>query len=471
MQASFVQKQQIGIKMNPQLYQSLKLMELPLIDLREKIEEELEINPALEVLRDLSTVSLNDAEPRRREVEEYFESTSDSGFLRKPDSKMSDNHQSFMEGVLSRPETLQQHLLWQLQLEPIDEEIRSIASVLIQNLDDNGFHIEPPSSLFKKNDKTSVKMVFIKVTPTKLAKAMKIVRALEPVGCCTENYLESLKVQISMIPDAPVYMESSLEHLELLKKGKFSEAAKKIHCSEEEARNCLVFIKKLSPFPGNSFTAAEVRFVIPDIQVVRNESDFSIIFNNDVIPVLGISPFFKKLDPGIRKGNSRMNDGLIAREFARDNIRKAKVFINSLSMRNQTLKLVAHAIVEFQRPFFVNGPQHLVPLTLGDIASELGIHETTVSRTANGKYMQTEWGIFEFRHFFTNSISGTGSGGSRFSKEGVKAILQELLSSADNQGLSDSEISGLLARRGISLARRTVAKYRNELDLGSSYTR
>jgi RNA polymerase sigma-54 factor len=139
-------------------------------------------------------------------------------------------------------------------------------------------------------------------------------------------------------------------------------------------------------------------------------------------------------------------------------------------MRNHTLKLVARAIVEFQQAFFAEGPQYLAPLTLGDIAEKLGIHETTVSRTANGKYMQTEWGIFELRYFFTNSISGAGSGGSPFSKEGVKAIIQEMVS-ADDQNLSDLDISQLLARRGISLARRTVAKYRKELDLGSSYTR
>jgi len=139
-------------------------------------------------------------------------------------------------------------------------------------------------------------------------------------------------------------------------------------------------------------------------------------------------------------------------------------------MRNHTLMMVARAIVKFQRSFFMHGPQHLAPLTLGDIAGELGIHETTVSRTANGKYMQTEWGIFELRYFFTNSISGTGSEGSRFSKEGVKAIIQELVN-ADDQHLSDLDISELLARRGISIARRTVAKYRKELDLGSSYTR
>jgi RNA polymerase sigma-54 factor len=126
--------------------------------------------------------------------------------------------------------------------------------------------------------------------------------------------------------------------------------------------------------------------------------------------------------------------------------------------------------VEFQRSFFVNGPKYISPLTLRDIARELGVHETTVSRTANGKYMQTEWGIFEVRYFFTNSISGTGSGGSRYSKQGVKEVIRELLA-REGRHFSDQEISDLLSKRGITLARRTVAKYRNELDLGSSYTR
>ena len=131
---------------------------------------------------------------------------------------------------------------------------------------------------------------------------------------------------------------------------------------------------------------------------------------------------------------------------------------------------MSRAIVEFQRPFFIDGPKHLAPLTLGDISGELGLHETTVSRVANGKYMQTEWGIFELRHFFTNSISGTGSGGSKYSKEGVKEIIREIVSS-DEAHLSDKDIVEILQKQGISLARRTVAKYRNELDLGSSFNR
>ncbi|MCL2042888.1 MAG: RNA polymerase factor sigma-54 [Treponema sp.] len=467
MQASFIQKQQLGIKMNPQIYQSIKLMELPLVDLREKIEEELERNPALEVLKDSSTVSLEEAEPVQKEVEEYFETSSDPGFLYKPAARddVSEKHRQFMEGVLTRPETLQEHLLWQLQLEPVDDELRSIAAVLIQNLDDDGFHKEPPETLFREKETGGSAL-----PPPRLQEAEILIQSLEPIGCCTAGYLESLRVQIALIRDEPACLNCSLDHLDLFDRGKFSEAAKLIHCSEEEARTCFAIIKKLSPFPGRRFTAAEVRFVIPDIRVVRSDGDFKIIINNEVIPALGIDPFFKKLDSGRRKTRSRDSANRPARDFIRENVNEAKVFINSIAMRNHTIKRVAQAIVEFQRPFFANGPRHLVPLTLGDIAKELGIHETTVSRAAGEKYMQTEWGIFSLRHFFTNSISGTGSSGSRFSKEGVKAIIKEMVSK-ENVNLSDNKIAELLHEHGIPLARRTVAKYRKELDLGSSYTR
>jgi len=479
-QASLVQRQQLGVKMAPQMYQSIKLMEMPLIELREKIGELLEQNPALEVIEDNSTVSLDETETSGEEME-YFETSSDSGFINSGTggAAASDEHHRFIEGALSRPETLQQHLLWQLQLEAADAELRAIASVLIQNLNDDGFHKEPPETLFNK---APLQEAPFSTPPPRLAEAIHLVQTLDPIGCCTADYHESLKVQIALLyDDAPACMESALDHLELLEREKFPEAAKKMNCSKDEARDCFELIKKLSPFPGRLFAAADVRFVIPDLQVVRGGSgggvagnydsgDFVIILNNEVIPVLGINPFFKKLDPEIRRGRIKNSADYEVQKFARENIREARGFINAIAMRNHTLMMVARAIVKFQRSFFMQGPQHLAPLTLGDIAGELGIHETTVSRTANGKYMQTEWGIFELRYFFTNSISGTGSEGSRFSKEGVKAIIQELVS-ADEQHLSDLDISELLARRGISLARRTVAKYRKELDLGSSYTR
>jgi len=437
--------------MNPQLYQSIRLMALPVVDLRETIQAELERNPALEVIEDKTTISLDSALKESKEEDDYFEATSDSGFTRRGTDEDADEQQKFIEGALSRPETLQEHLLWQLRLQPVDEDIRRIGELLIQNLDADGFHKEPVDVLLKDED------------PAKVVAALDLVRRLDPQGTCTADYKESLFIQAQLMPDAPDGILDALAHLELLEKGKIAEVAKKIKRSEEEVKEILERIKELSPFPGRQFDSSDVRYVTPDVQVVRKNDEFVIILNDEEIPVLGINPFFMKLSDG-KDGEKPVRD------FVRENIKEARWFIRSINQRNHTLLKVMRAIVEFQRAFFAKGPKYLAPLTLKDIAQEIGVHETTVSRIANGKYVQTEWGIFEIRYFFTNSISGAGSSGSRYSKEAVKEIIREIIKSEEGS-LSDQDIADLLAQRGIPLARRTVAKYRKELDLGSSYTR
>jgi len=447
MYQSLVQKQQL--KMNPQLYQSIKLMELPVAELNERIEQELENNPALEVIEDKSTVSL-DEDIQRKDEYEYFETTSDPG----RSEKAAEEHRRFIEGVLTRPETLQEHLLWQLQLEPVDDELRSIAETLIQNLNDDGFHKENPETLFPS-------------VQSRLQEAMDLVRGLEPAGTCTSDYRQSLIVQIGLSEDSLPdkigiqEIEKVLDNLELLEREKYSVLAKKTGLTEDDVRNAGEYLKKLSPFPGRAFAPAEVRYVIPDIRITRDGDDFNIILNDEVFPVLGISPFYR--EPGKLAEKE-------ARDFAKKHAKDAQLFISHLKQRNRTLIRVTNAILKFQRAFFINGPKYLAPLTLADIAGELEVHETTVSRTANGKYIQTEWGIYEIRHFFTNSISGTGEDGVKFSKESVKETIKEIVN-AEKRLLSDQEISTILSHKGIALARRTVAKYRKELDMGSSYTR
>lgn len=439
-----------------QQIQSVELMALPIVELREKIEEMLDQNPALEVLEDPAVLSLDAAEGRRKEEDAWFETSSDPGFVQRGSGPAeSDEHRNFIEGVLSREETLQEHLLRQLQLQPIDEDLRRICEGLIRNLDDDGFHKQPPESIFEQDSPPG--------WPRRLPEALRLVQALEPAGSCTSGYLESLKVQISQLPGAPSCMISAVDHLDLLERGKYAELAKKLGAPVEEVEHCYELLRELSPFPGRQYAAAEIRYVVPDVQVIRKEGEFVIILNDEEIPVLGLSPFFMKL-------NGEKSTGMEARDFVRENLKEARWFISSINRRNHTLLRVSRAIVEFQRSFFSSGPKYLSPLTLKDIAEELGLNESTISRAANGKYMQTDWGIFELRYFFTNSISGTGSSGSQYSKEGVKEIIREILSQGQ-RGSSDQEIAGILAKRGISLARRTVAKYRKELGLESSYRR
>ena len=464
--------------MNPQLYQAIKMMELPIIDLREKIAEELERNPALEVLEDNSTVSIdaiNEAAtaeqtaPQEKE-HEYLEAGgdadfSDLGYVKSGGEAAAEEQRRFIEGALAHPETLQEHLLWQLRLEPVDGSMRRICELLIQNLDDDGFHREPVDVLLENED------------PKRADDALALVQQLDPAGTCTADYRESLLVQIGFLPEPPAGIIDALSHLDLLERGKFSEAAKLIGQSEKQTIAVFQTIKTLSPFPGRRFGAAEARYVIPDIQVVKKDGEFVIILNEEEIPILGINPFFMKVadnkidaKSGKEKTREKTKEKKVERDFARENIKEARWFINTINQRNHTLLKVCRALVEFQRAFFAQGPKYLAPLTLGDIAKEIALHETTVSRAANGKYVQTEWGIFELRHFFTNSISGTGSGGSKYSKEGVKEVIREIIISGSSR-LSDQDIAELLAKRGIALARRTVAKYRNELDLRSSFDR
>jgi RNA polymerase sigma-54 factor len=438
------------LNINAQLLQSIKLMELPIVDLRERIEEEIEKNPALEILEDRSTVSIDEAAKPHKEEFDYFEATSDSGFVSRGGEEAADEQHRFIEGALSHSETLQEHLLWQLRLAPVDSEIRRIGERLIQNLDEDGFHKEPLDLLLKNEN------------PKKIGLALKLVQSLDPQGCAVSNYQESLRVQIGLLPDQPDGMIEALDHLEILERGKLADAAKILNRTEDEIKIIFQRIKELSPFPGRGFSPADTRFVVPDVQVIRKEGEFDILINEEEIPVLGINPFFMKI--------SGAKDSRDARDFARENIKEARWFIQSINDRNHTLLRVTRAIVVFQRAFFVNGPRHIAPLTQRDIAQELGLNESTISRTANGKYVETEWGIFELRHFFTNSISGIGSGGSKYSKEGVKEIIRELVQ-GEGMRFSDQELTGLLAKRGIPLARRTVAKYRKELDLGSSYAR
>ncbi|MCL2443978.1 MAG: RNA polymerase factor sigma-54 [Treponema sp.] len=449
--------------MNPQLLQSIKLMELPIAELRERIEQELERNPALELIEDKSTVPLDETETNRGQKYEYFETSSDPG--RRINVQASEEHRRFIEGALTRPDTLQEHLLQQLQLEPVDEKLRIIAETLIQNLNNDGFHKEKPETLFTSPQ-------------SRLLEAMLLVRGLEPMGTCTSDYRESLMVQIKQLinnTSTPLsvlinknetcakenWLELILDNLELIEKEKYGVLAKKLGLDEKDTQLICECIKKLSPFPGRAIASADVRYVIPDIKIVRDNNEFFINLNDDAFPVLGINSNFEKFGDSANKE---------ARNFARENIREARLFINHLSQRNQTLIRVSNAILEFQRSFFINGPKYLAPLTLSDIAKELNVHETTVSRTANGKYMQTEWGIYEIRYFFTNSISGSGANRSQFSKESVKEIIKEIIS-AENRLLSDKDISDVLSQKGIALARRTVAKYRKELDMGSSYNR
>ncbi|MFW5714821.1 MAG: RNA polymerase factor sigma-54 [bacterium] len=446
--------QEQKLKMSPQLYQSIQLMAMPLQDLKLKIQEELEKNPALEMVSEKSDVSLDEIRSNTREDHDFFENSSDPGYTSGYDQDASDSKQKFMEGALSRPESLHEHLMWQLRVQPIPKKWFDVGELLIWNLDENGFHIEEPKKLVSE-DQYPV-----------LEEVLPLIQQFDPVGVCTNDYRHSLLVQAELSPEAPAHTEELIEHhMELLERNSPREIAKKTGISETEIESITEFIKTLTPYPGRLYSNSSTTYVIPDVVVRHEEGEFKLYLNDEEIPELGINPFYEQLE------DAGKNQEKQTKKFVKQSVRDARWFIYSVHQRNQTLVKIARTILEFQRKFFLYGPKQLAPLTLKDVAAEVQVHETTVSRIVNSKYIQTEWGIFPLKYFFSNQVASTGSG--RYSKEAVKEIIKEILEehASEKKQLSDQKISDILKKRGISVARRTVTKYRKELAIDSSYYR
>ena len=465
-----VLKQQQQLRMTPQLYQAIKIMALPLLELKDTIQEELEKNPALEVVEESSPLSLDDTGKRTSEEQEYFENTSDPGYIKvQGGSSREDAHRKFIEGVLTRPESLHEHLLWQLRVQPINDVEFRIGEYLIRDLDENGFHIENPDNLIRNLDATGVPLEKPEevVSPDKLAamnRIKELIQGFDPIGTCTKDYRESILVQIKLHP-SPVSRAAEVvdKYLELLEREKVKEIARSMRTSVKEVEKVKEFLRELDPLPGRNFSSEQPRYVIPDVMVKVHEGEFVIVLNDEEIPVLGINSFYANIQD--HKEQYKQKD---LKRFVKNGVHEAHWFISSIRRRNQTLLKVCKAIVEFQREFFRKGSKYLVPLCLKDIAAEIGVHEATVSRVTNGKYVQTEWGIFELKYFFSNSVPGGG----RFSKEGVKQILREIIEEeGSKRKLTDQKIGEILEGKGVRIARRTIAKYRKELDIMSSHHR
>ncbi|MCE1194929.1 RNA polymerase factor sigma-54 [bacterium] len=442
-------------KLNPRMLQSIKILAMPVAELTEEIQAEIEANPALEVLDDHSEVSLESyAEDKADGPSDSWEDEN-ADFSYTSASPDDDSKRKFLEGAIALPESLQEHLLAQLRMLALSPAARELGERLIQNLDEAGFHTTDPYELCAGCPREAID------------EAMAAVRALDPCGTCVADYRESLLVQAMLDPEAPEgAVEVLREHLEDLEKGRKAEVRRALRLRESQFEAILAYVKTLSPFPGRLFSTERTRYVVPDLAIRVEDNEFIIELNDEIIPVLGINPFFAEL-------SSRKAGAKEVEAFVKGNIEKAKFFIGSIQQRNATLVKVARAIVKFQPRFFLEGPRAMQPLTLKDVAEEVGVHETTVSRIANGKYVQTEWGIMELRRFFTNAVPSTASSADQHSKEGVKAVLKEILEAekGGDGALSDREIVDILAGRGIKIARRTVAKYRGELDLDSSFSR
>jgi RNA polymerase sigma-54 factor len=454
----------------PQLQQSLLILQTPLLELRNLVQQEMETNPVLEELPDESRTDERDAaEPSAdNNFKEEFEklvtldeewrdymaqsaSYNSEGFRNSQEAQ--DKRQFFFDSIAVQ-ETLQQHLVAQLNQTTLKADDRKAAELIVGNIDDDGFLQSTPEEMALSSG----------VPKEDFEKMLGLIQGFYPPGVGARDLRECLLIQLQREG-----RENSLEyrivseHMEDLGKRRFPEIARRIGISVEEVQTAANKIARLNPRPGQVFAAAPQNYVLPDVTVEKVDGDYQVILNNEQIPHLRISNIYKDI---IAQGNN----GAEVKDYIRDKIRSGKFLIRSIHQRQQTISNIAHQIVSRQRDFFEHGPSHLKPMTMGEIADAVGVHETTVSRAVSGKYMATPHGIFEMKYFFTSGYQ-TATGES-MSNTSVKEAILDLVKHEDgNAPLSDQQLVEILTERGIPIARRTVAKYRTELNILPSHMR
>lgn len=458
---SLSQKQQL--KLSPQLLQSFELMALPLAELQQKIKSEIESNPALELPSswDFSyeRFSQQSQQKESSKVDDTYSDSSSYGsdYGGGYDYEASDRQQKFMENALSEEETLQEHLLSQLGCESLSEEEYTVGQILITNIDANGFFLEDPHDILTSQQAAH------------LQKLLKILHQFEPAGVAVKDWRESLILQATLkgLKDEDLVHFKALvnDNLELMRAGKQSQVAKNLGIDEMELDALYSFLKTLTPFPGQGFASGPQQYVIPDLSIKAEDGELVLSMNNSSLPDLRVSADFEALAQDL--GNT--DEAKKAQQYIQNQLKSANSLIFQIQVRNQTLYRLAQVLLVQQRDFFLFGPQYIKPLTQKEVAAQIGVHETTVSRISTAKWIDTDWGIISVKKLFSNAV---GDEGAELSKQAAKETIRQILEEHQGQkALSDQKISDILRERGISVARRTVAKYRNELNIDPSFIR
>ena len=444
----------------PQLQQSLLILQAPLLELRNLVQQEMETNPVLEDLpNEPSPDEPNRAEPSAddnfkeefdklaRLDEEWRDYMAQSSSYSGRSQEAKDKRQFFFDSIATE-ETLQQHLMGQLNQTALAANDRKAAEIIVGNIDDNGFLQSTPEEMSLTSG----------IPKEDFEKMLALIQSFYPPGVGARDLRECLLIQLQRDGKQNSLEYKILsEHMEDLGKRRFPEIARRMGIGVEQVQKGANNIARLNPRPGQAFSAAPQNYVLPDVTVEKVNGDYQIILNNEQIPHLRISNTYKDII-------AQDNNGSEVKDYVRDKIRSGKFLIRSIHQRQQTISNIAHQIVSRQRDFFEHGTSQLKPMTMGEIAEAVGVHETTVSRAVSGKYMATPQGVFEMKYFFTPGYQ-TATGES-MSNTSVKEAILDLVKHEDgNAPLSDQEIVEILSERGIPIARRTVAKYRTELNI------
>jgi len=467
------QRQSLALQqvLSPQLQQSLLILQTPLLELRNLVQQEMETNPVLEELpEDTGAGERSEAEVAAdenfkeefeklasldEEWRDYMAQSASSSFDGRHGSKEADEKRQFLFDSIPVQETLQQNLIAQLNQTVLSAEDRKAAELVIGNIDDDGFLQSTPEEMALNSG----------IPQEDFERMLRLIQGFYPTGVGARDLRECLLIQLQRQgKEQSVEYRIVSEHMDDLGRHRFPEIARRMATSVEEVQKAADNIARLNPRPGQVFAAAPQNYVLPDVVVEKVDGEYQIAFNNEQIPHLRISNLYKDI---IASGDAQTGD---VKDYIRDKIRSGKFLIRSIHQRQQTIMNIAQQIVSRQRDFLEHGPSHLKPMTMAEVADAVGVHETTVSRAVSGKYMATPQGVFEMKYFFTGGYE-TATGESLSNISVKQSILDLVKHESGSAPLSDQEIVEILTERGIPIARRTVAKYRSELNILPSHMR
>jgi len=470
------------LTMTPQLQQAIKLLQMSTLDLQQEIQQVLDSNMMLEVSEEENqqqenTELIEPSFPKENEFSEIpnLDEKSDIPSELPGDSSWEDVFDTIQSYTASShddegddyifqrapSQTLHDHLHWQLEMSIFSEQDYAIATAIIDSINDDGYLTGTIGEIHQG--------LLEQVENLDLDEVMAVLHRLQnfdPPGVAALDLADCLGLQLKQMPEDTVGRSKALElvqnHLDFLGKRDLVKLKKALELEDEELNRVIHLVRSLEPKPGQIISPQENQYIIPDVMVVRAGRQWVVALNPDIAPKLRVNPFYSNMVK--RADNSADNTTM------KNHLQEARWFIKSLQSRNETLLKVARSIVGHQTDFLELGEKAMKPLVLRDVADEVGMHESTISRVTTQKYMHTPNGIFEFKYFFSSHVS-TDAGG-ECSATAIKAILKEILEQEDpTQPLSDHALSAVLKAKGINVARRTVAKYREALSIPSSSER
>ncbi|MCE5203136.1 MAG: RNA polymerase factor sigma-54 [Actinomycetia bacterium] len=450
------------VTLSPQVYQGLSILAMPVAELQQVIEAELLQNPVLEVeeFEDDSDVendeeSIDDIEDER-EWDEWADAYEDlenldTGGPRDPNAEDVDSDE-FVGGIQS----FDDYLLSQLGMLDVNDDVATAAQAIIGSLDEDGFFTGDLDEI----------AAIAGVDGRAAQEALEVVQQLDPPGVGARTLAEALLIQADYLGMTSPLLTSIIEqHLDDIAANHYRKVARAEHVDEAEVRAAVELLKQLNPRPAGAFSPGPAPgYIVPDVTVRRFNGEWLIIPNNEAVPVLRVSPRYVRM---LREKSGVDED---TRKYLKEKVRQAESFMRNVDRRRDTVSRITQIILEVQSDFFEDGKGDLRPLRLEDVASEIGVHLSTVSRGVTGKYMATPYGLFELKHFFSGGYRT--STGMDIAATTVKRRIKDLLENEDPaHPLSDQHLAGMLAEEGVDVARRTVAKYREELGIEPSWAR